>query len=119
MSIVNVRVKYIRQLGYQNLKEWMEDDNNVYIGRGGIVFINKERYPKNSSIFYNPYKINKDGTREEVIEMYKNYLTEKLKNDDKLVKALVELKDKNLGCWCHPEKCHGNILLELIQQYAV
>ena len=46
MSIINVRVKNIRKLGYQNLKEWTENDNNVYIGRAGIVFVEKERFPK-------------------------------------------------------------------------
>ncbi len=24
------------------------------------------------------------------------------------------MKGKNLGCWCAPEPCHGNILLELL-----
>jgi hypothetical protein len=45
MSVVNVKVKHIRP-EYANLKEWTSDLNNVYIGRRGIVFVNKERYPK-------------------------------------------------------------------------
>lgn len=118
MSIINVRVKNIRKLGYQNLKEWTENDNNVYIGRAGIVFVEKERFPKKSSEFHNPFKIGKDGTREEVLEKYKNYITDKLKNNNQLVEELIKLKNKNLGCWCYPEKCHGNILLELIKQYT-
>jgi hypothetical protein len=35
---------------YKNLKEWCEDKNNVYIRRGGIVFIDNERYPKSDSV---------------------------------------------------------------------
>ncbi len=31
MSVVNCRVKYIREQGYNNLKEWMNDSNNVYV----------------------------------------------------------------------------------------
>jgi len=27
------------------------------------------------------------------------------------------MKGKNLGCWCFPEPCHGNVLLELIDEY--
>lgn len=27
------------------------------------------------------------------------------------------MKGKNLGCWCHPEPCHEDILLELIEKY--
>ena len=53
MSVVNCKVKYIRP-AYNNLQEWMSDSNNVYIGRSGVVFISKERFPKQSSVFCNP-----------------------------------------------------------------
>jgi hypothetical protein len=23
---------------------------------------------------------------------------------------------KNLGCWCKPEKCHGDILIKIIEE---
>ena len=42
MSVCNVKVNNIRPK-YNNLKEWMDDPNNIYIGRGKIVFINNER----------------------------------------------------------------------------
>ena len=29
---------------------------------------------------------------------------------------LNKLKGKNLGCWCYPEKCHGDVLIELINK---
>lgn len=116
MSVVNCKVKFIRPK-YQNLKEWMEDKNNIYIGRAGIVFIENERFPKISSNFCNPYKVGKDGTRIEVIEKYKKYIIDKLNNDDVLKNMLIEMKGKNLGCWCHPEQCHGDVLLELINYY--
>jgi hypothetical protein len=44
MSVVNCKVQYIRPK-YNNLKEWMNDPNNIYIGRGGVVFIDKKRFP--------------------------------------------------------------------------
>ncbi len=116
-SIVNCKVQYIRP-EYNNLEEWINDDKNVYIARAGVVFINKQRYPKNSSKFANPYKIGKDGTREEVIVKYKEYIIKKLENDKSLINELLSLKGKNLGCWCYPEICHGNILLELIDKYS-
>ncbi len=116
MSVINCKVKYIRPK-YNNLREWMEDDNNVYIARSGIVFIDKKRFPSNSSNFANPYKIGKDGTREEVIVKYREYILKKLEKDDLLRKELVSLKGKNLGCWCYPEICHGNVLLELIDKF--
>lgn len=115
MSVVNCKVKYIRPK-YNNLQEWMKDDNNIYIGRAGVVFIDKQRFPKYSSNFANPYKIGKDGNRDEVINKYKNYIKDKIKNDKSLEQELINMKEKNLGCWCYPEPCHGNVLLELINE---
>lgn len=117
MSIVNCKVSNIRPR-YKNLQEWIEDPDNVYIGRAGVVFIDKQRFPKYSSNFANPFKICKHGTRDEVIEKYKIYIKEKIKNDISLQKELIEMKNKNLGCWCFPEHCHGNVLLELIDELS-
>jgi hypothetical protein len=118
MTTINCKVKYIRPL-YNNLQEWMNDDNNVYIGRAGVVFINNERYPKQSSIFSNPFKIGRDGNRNEVLDKYKDYIIKKLDNDINFKNELMKLKNKNLGCWCSPDPCHGNILLDLISKYNI
>lgn len=112
-KLVNVSVKNIRPK-YNNLYEWEKDKNNVYIGRKGVVFINEERYPKVDSIFANPFKIGKDGDREQVIEKYENYLISKLETDDKFLQEFLKLKDKTLGCWCCPEKCHGDVIIKLL-----
>lgn len=44
MSVVNCKVKHIRPK-YNNLEEWIKDENNVYIGRKGVVFIDEKRFP--------------------------------------------------------------------------
>ena len=49
-----------------------------------------------------------------VIKKYKNYIIEKISNNIELKNELISMKGKNLGCWCHPEKCHGYVLLEII-----
>lgn len=116
MSVVNCKVKYIRDGGYSNLKEWMEDEENVYVGRGGIVFIDGKRFPPNSSPFANKWKVGRDGTREEVLEKYEKWLNEKLRDDSKFRKKFFLLKGKNLGCWCHPERCHADIILSKLNQ---
>lgn len=113
MSIVNVRVAHIRPK-YQNLKEWMQDPNNVYIGRGEIVFIDNVRFPPIGSLFCNPFKIGKDGTREEVLRKYESYIINRLNNDPELCQQFLQLKGKTLGCWCHPDPCHGDVLLRLL-----
>lgn len=128
--VVNVKVKYLRSgdasmshKKYNNLKEWMEDPNNVYIARRGIVFINGERFPKKDSIWANPFKISAESPVDDCCEKYRDYISEKLEKDENLVKELLNLKGKNLGCWCkekdvHPQnRCHGDIILELIKKY--
>jgi hypothetical protein len=74
------------------------DSYDVYIGRG--------------SKWGNPYRIGVDGTRGEVIEKYRDYIL----NNKELLDDLPELKGKILGCWCSPKRCHGEVLLELIEQ---
>ena len=116
MSIINCKVVNIRPK-YDNLKEWMEDSNNIYIARKGIDFINKERYPKYDSIWANPFKIGKDGTREQVVEKYEIWIKSRIEKDNNLKDELLKLNGKNLGCWCNPELCHGHILIKLINLY--
>lgn len=54
----------------------------------------------------NPFRIGRDGTREEVIEMYEDYLF----TQPALLAELSSLRGKRLGCWCAPEPCHGDVL---------
>ena len=109
---VNVRVKYIRP-EYNNLKEWMEDPNNVYIGRKEVVFIDKERYPKEDSIWHNPFRVTKLNDRKFINNEYKKYIMKFIK-DNNSEGELLKLKNKNLGCCCHQDESHGNIIVELI-----
>ncbi len=120
-NVVNVRVSNIRPK-YQSLKEWMEDKNNIYIGRKGVVFIEgkakKVRYPKEDSIWANPFKITENQSRNDVISLYEIYIRKKIENEN-LQTYLLSLKGKSLGCWCFPEVCHGNILVKLIEEFSV
>ncbi len=108
----NVKVKYIRP-AFNNLREWMSDSNNVYIGRKGIVFIDNKRFPSADSIWANPFKIDNHHTREDVIVRYRTYIKQKIR-DEHLDDELQKLCGKHLGCWCYPEPCHGDVLVELI-----
>eukprot|EP00591_Stephanopyxis_turris_P014238 CAMPEP_0195542382 /NCGR_PEP_ID=MMETSP0794_2-20130614/51576_1 /TAXON_ID=515487 /ORGANISM="Stephanopyxis turris, Strain CCMP 815" /LENGTH=230 /DNA_ID=CAMNT_0040676515 /DNA_START=394 /DNA_END=1082 /DNA_ORIENTATION=- len=111
-TVVNCKVKYIRPK-YKNLEDWCNDSNNIYIGRAGVVFVNKIRFPKKSSIWCNPFKITLTSTREEVVEQYETYIKEKILSDPKTY-DLRMLRGKNLGCWCCPELCHGDVLAKLV-----
>jgi hypothetical protein len=68
----------------------------VYIGRPGP--------------WGNPFKIGPDGTRLEVIEKYRVWLRGQ---PDLVARARVELRGKMLGCWCAPQRCHGDVLADV------
>lgn len=118
--VCNVKVAHIRPR-YSNLKEWMKDERNVYIGRSGIVFVENQRFPKTDSPWCNPFKISKkpggDG-RKEVLEKYERYIRQKLQDTPSLKTQLFKDLDggKRLGCWCYPEACHGHVLLRIMEE---
>lgn len=70
---------------------------DVYIGR--------------PSKWGNPFLVGKDGTRTEVISKYKEWLG----NNPNLLNSLDELESKVLGCFCKPKSCHGDVLVELLE----
>ena len=78
---------------------------DVYIGRPGK--------------WGNPYS-HKSGTKaqfrvatlEEAIAKYREYLL----GNEALLAALPELEGKTLGCWCKPGPCHGDVLVEILEQ---
>lgn len=125
-TVVNVKVAYLRKPSsgpaYDNLEEWTKDSNNVYIGRAGIVFVpgsdgKKRRFPPQNSPFANPFKVDnsKPESRDEAISKYVTYIAGKLLEDPELNNTLLSYKGKRLGCWCHPEPCHGDVLAEYIE----
>ncbi len=115
-TVVNVKVKYLRPQ-FKDLKEWCDHPDNVYIGRGGIVFVTidgkKQRYPPTSK-WCNPFTVKKYGTA--AISMFEEYIRSVPYIDD-----IESLRGKNLGCWCvdaeHPEiQCHGHILVKILNE---
>ena len=111
IKVVNVKVKHIRPK-YKNLKEWMDDSDNVYIGRRGIVFVDGVRFPKRDSIWANPFKISESVGREDVIQKYREYIREKITDED----LSILRSAKRIGCWCAPLECHGDVLLEILAE---
>jgi len=117
-TVVNVKVKYIRP-EYNNLVDWCQDENNVYIGRAGIVFCDGERFPKKASPWCNPYKVGKMYTREDALELYEQHLNRMLE-DEETRNDFMLLRGKRLGCWCkEPGKdvaCHGDVIVRKLQE---
>lgn len=79
---------------------------DIYIGRETF-----HRVREPHSFWANPYRIGIDGTRDEVIDLYRVMV---LSRPDMLAR-LSELEGKTLGCWCVPLRCHGHVLAELAE----
>lgn len=60
----------------------------------------------------NPFEIGKDGTREQVIEKFAFWFS-RAEQMDLVVAARRELRGKSLVCWCAPDPCHADVLLEI------
>jgi hypothetical protein len=55
------------------------------------------------------------STRKEAITKYREWIL----TQPQLLAELHELKGKTLGCWCKPKACHGDVLLELIDERCI
>ena len=85
--------------GDQVLLQWAaENDRLVNIDR--------------SSAFGNPYVLGEDGDRDTVCDSFEIYFGRKYSLHDRV----LGLKGKVLGCWCYPQRCHGDHLVALLQQ---
>ena len=113
-EVVNVKVAQIRPQ-YENLREWMRDGGNVYIGRRGVVFIDGTRYPAYHSVWANPFKVTAACSRQDAIDKYESYIRDLIAAHPRLYN-LEALRGKRLGCWCHPAPCHGDVLARLLNE---
>ena len=77
---------------------------DIYIGRA--CFQGGWNLPQ--SKWHNPFTVYKYG-RQGSLSEYRRYI----QGRPDLLNALDELTGKTLGCWCHPEPCHGDVLVEL------
>lgn len=67
-----------------------------------------------SSVLGNPFRIGKDGNREEVIKKYRTYLYNCIKVVDELNNLADMKEDTVLGCWCRPKACHGDVVINAV-----
>jgi len=100
----------IRRTEVVNVKT---DKYDVYIGR--------PRTCDEDAPFGNPHLIgycgvcSKSHTREECIAEFKKYFFNRLKTDIEFFNKVMLLKNKKLGCWCVPQKCHGHVIVDYLE----
>lgn len=90
-----------------------KENYNVYIGR--------------PSKWGNPFTHKQDGKtlakyivedRDAAVNAYREWITNG--EGKHLLEDLHELKGgKILGCWCKPQACHGDVLLELLDKLTL
>lgn len=83
-------------------KEYVYD---VYIGRGGCG---------QSGYFGNPFRITPGQSRGSTLDKFRTYFYDRLTTDSEFKARVLQLKDKRLGCFCHPQPCHGHIIAEYL-----
>jgi Domain of unknown function (DUF4326) len=61
----------------------------------------------------NPFVIGPDGSRNDVVRKFEEYL---MSNPKLMEAAKQELKGKDLVCFCSPLSCHGDILSRIANE---
>lgn len=85
------------------------EEYDVYIGRANKYL--KEK----GSFLANPFKITRQTTREQSIEKYHKWFYKQICSDPFFKKAVLTLKGRRLGCWCKPLACHGDVIVDYIE----
>lgn len=89
--------------------------------KSGVWYVGRSCAGWNGSPLANPFHIGKDGSREEVIEKYRQWLRAEYRKDG-AVRAylhMLAVKERHnekivLGCWCAPQACHAEFIREAI-----
>ena len=58
----------------------------------------------------NPFRLGADGSRDEVIALYRADLWRRIRAGEVSLEELAGLDGCWLACWCEPLPCHGDVL---------
>ena len=100
---------------YVSFAEWYDDKQNIYIGKNAGKYTQRGVF---DGKWVNPFictdwNISKqDWVVEEMLRLYETYV----RKSPQLMSSLHELEGKQLGCWCKPGPCHGDVLVSLYKE---
>ena len=84
-----------KRIQCKRIKGWKMPQNTIYVGR--------------PSKWGNTFTTKKLSGIKGIVEAYKTTLSDKL-----IREAKIELKGKNLACWCPLDRpCHADVLLKI------
>lgn len=80
---------------------------DVYIGRPGKGM---------AGPWGNPFPVPRGASPDASLIQYEQYLRNKVATDPQFRKDLLALQGKVLGCFCKPKPCHGDIMIQVINE---
>jgi hypothetical protein len=88
------------------------------------IYVGRATRGRKGSPLGNPFKIGKDGTRDEVIAKYAAWLDEQLAEAGSAaslelarIRAVwLEHGGIVLACWCAPERCHAEVIRDRLER---
>ena len=106
-NCVSVKKAAINPRGYRNFLDWSFDSKHLYIGRDMQCYVEGAVGSK----WQNPFTVKKYGLTK-CLELYE----EKIRNSPKFMLEIIELEGMELGCWCKPDPCHGDVLIKIFKE---
>jgi hypothetical protein len=82
--------------------------------KGSFVYIGRP------SIFGNPYELRDprdEEARRRVIEQYQAWFHERIETDPEFRAETERLRGHDLGCWCAPRACHGDVIIAWLEEH--
>ena len=100
---------------YKSFGEWYDGENNIYIGKNASKYAQrsvKDSKWANPFICLDWHVSKEEWVLEDLVKCFENYV----RNNSHLMNSLHELEGKQLGCWCKPGACHGDVLIKLYKE---
>jgi Domain of unknown function (DUF4326) len=80
---------------------------DAYIGRAGR---GEDGY------FGNPFRMGNEISREDAVQKFQEYFTERIEKDSEFRRRVLALKGRRLGCFCKPKACHGDVIADWLNK---
>lgn len=112
--VVCCKKSILRARGFRDFEDWATRPGHLYIGKDMSLFV-KGAF---ASRWRNPFRVGDDDncdTIGDVLRQYEDYV----RGNSELASKLSDLIGlKEIGCWCAPGPCHGDVLVKLLQQHC-
>lgn len=97
----------VEVVNIKTCKDFGTKPGDIYIGRA------TGKFPE--SAWANPVHITRDIDRDMACDLYETHIEDRIDFGEVDIATLSQAK--RLGCWCSPERCHGDYLAKRIELY--